>query len=118
MMSAHPALVDQLIGNLVSNAIRYNRPGGRVDVAVRAEGEDAVISVTDTGIGIPAADLEKIFERFYRVDKSRSRDKGGTGLGLAIAKHAALQHGGSIQVGSEEGVGTTFTVHLPLRVTS
>lgn len=112
-------LLEQMIHNLVENAIRYNRVGGHVMVEVSREaGADghatAVVRVNDTGPGIPADAQEKVFERFYRLDKSRSKETGGTGLGLAIVKHAALHHGGSVTLESEENQGARFTVHLPL----
>jgi two-component system, OmpR family, sensor kinase len=102
------------VSNLISNAIRYTPEGGRADVTVVAEGRDAVLRVADTGIGIPEKDRPHIFERFYRVDQARSRDKGGSGLGLAITRWAIEAHGGTISFTSEEGKGTTFTVRLPL----
>ena len=103
-------LLDELVSNLVENAIRYNKKGGRVFVWVLPiEGRPAV-RVSDTGIGIPKEAQPKVFERFYRVDKGRSRDMGGTGLGLAIVKHAAAFHDADIRLESEEGVGTTVTV--------
>ena len=103
-------LLDELVSNLVENAIRYNKKGGRVFVWVLPiEGRPAV-RVSDTGIGIPEEAQSKVFERFYRVDKGRSRDMGGTGLGLAIVKHAAAFHDAEIRLESEEGVGTTITV--------
>lgn len=99
--------------NLLENAIAYTRPGGRVDVAVRPEGEEVFLTVTDTGIGIPSRDLDRIFERFYRVDRARSRETGGTGLGLSIVRHVVDNHGGSVRVQSELGRGSTFEVRLP-----
>ena len=103
-------LLDELVSNLVENAIRYNKKGGRVFVWVLPiEGRPAV-RVSDTGIGIPKEAQSKVFERFYRVDKGRSRDMGGTGLGLAIVKHAAAFHDAEIRLESEEGAGTTITV--------
>lgn len=112
-------LLEQMIHNLVENAIRYNRVGGHVMVEVSTEADaeghaTAVVRVSDTGPGIPADAQEKVFERFYRLDKSRSKETGGTGLGLAIVKHAALHHGGSVTLESEENQGARFTVHLPL----
>lgn len=108
---------DQRLGlmlrNLLDNALRYTPSGGAVRVTVAREAEHAVISVRDTGIGIPRDAQERIFERFYRVDRARSRDRGGTGLGLAIVKHAVEFHGGDIDLESELGAGSTFTVHLP-----
>ncbi len=103
----------EVAANLVANAIRYNREGGRVDVRLSRENGSAVLSVADTGIGIPEADRAHLFERFYRVDKARSREMGGSGLGLAIAKWIVEAHGGTIGVESREGEGTTFTVTLP-----
>ncbi len=105
--------VDNLLLNLIDNAVKYNRPGGRVRVAVRAERGEAVVEVADTGIGIPAGALERIFERFYRVDKGRAREQGGTGLGLAIVKHSARLLGGRVEVESRLGEGSTFRVRLP-----
>jgi heavy metal sensor kinase len=99
--------------NLVTNAIRYNRPGGRVDVSLRAEADAAVLTVADTGPGIPEADRPHLFERFYRVDKARSREVGGSGLGLSITKWIVEAHGGTIDFVSRVGEGTTFTVRLP-----
>jgi two-component system phosphate regulon sensor histidine kinase PhoR len=110
-----PDALERLLLNLVDNALKYNRPGGRVTVAVARRGDEAVLEVADTGIGIPSEVLPRIFERFYRVDKGRSRAEGGTGLGLAIAKHVAQAHGGRIEVESEPGRGSTFTVRLPYR---
>lgn len=99
--------------NLLDNAIKYNRPHGRVEVSVEHGENSVTISVTDTGLGIPRSEQKKIFERFYRVDKARSRETGGTGLGLSIVKHAAEFHGGSVTVTSTEGHGSTFSLILP-----
>ena len=99
--------------NLVDNAVKYNRPGGRVELSAQAEGETVTVIVTDTGIGIPRMDQSKIFERFYRVDKARSREPGGTGLGLSIVRHSIELHGGTVSVESTEGAGSKFTVVLP-----
>lgn len=104
-----------LIRNLIDNAIRYTRPGGSVAVRVASDVDDAVLTVSDTGVGIPAKDLPRIFERFYRVDRARSRETGGTGLGLAIVRHVSENHGGSVDIDSELGRGTTVTVRLPRR---
>jgi two-component system, OmpR family, sensor histidine kinase SenX3 len=102
--------------NLLENAVVYSPERTRVVVCTRRSGDrGAEISITDQGIGIPERDLERIFERFYRVDPARSRATGGTGLGLAIVKHAAAAHGGSVTVKSVEGSGSTFTLWLPLR---
>jgi two-component system phosphate regulon sensor histidine kinase PhoR len=102
------------VRNLLDNAIRYTGEGGSISVRVATRGEDVVISVTDTGEGIPTRDIQRVFERFYRVDSARSRATGGTGLGLSIVKHVAESHGGSVTVESELGVGSTFTIRLPL----
>jgi two-component system sensor histidine kinase SenX3 len=103
--------------NLLENAVAYSPDKTRVDVATRQAADDAVeISVADQGIGIPQRDLERIFERFYRVDPARSRATGGTGLGLAIVKHVTAAHGGKVTVVSTEGAGSTFTLTLPLRI--
>jgi signal transduction histidine kinase len=102
-----------LIRNLVDNAIRYTRPGGRVDVALAPENGEVVLTVQDTGLGIPSRDIPRIFERFYRVDRARSRETGGTGLGLSIVKHVVENHGGRVDVRSELGQGTRFEVRLP-----
>ena len=103
-----------LVRNLVDNAVRYTKPGGRVDVEVSG-GDDGRVAlrVTDTGVGIPSRDLGRIFERFYRVDRARSRETGGTGLGLAIVRHVAENHGGTVSIESELGRGTCIEVHLP-----
>jgi len=104
----------QLLLNLVDNAIKYTQPGGSVRLSLSKDKSWAQLVVSDTGIGIPAEDLPHIFERFYRVDKARSRAQGGSGLGLAIAKWVVQAHGGAIKVDSVVGEGTTFTVTLPL----
>lgn len=106
----------QLLLNLVDNAIKYTPPGGRVSVSLSKQNGWAHLAVSDTGVGIPAEDLPHIFDRFYRVDKARSRAQGGSGLGLAIAKWIAQAHGGGIQVKSAVGEGTTFTVSIPIYV--
>jgi two-component system sensor histidine kinase SenX3 len=102
-----------LVRNLVDNAIRYTRPGGDVDVTVTGGNGTVQLRVRDLGLGIPTKDLPRVFERFYRVDRARSRETGGTGLGLAIVKHVAENHGGSVDVTSELGSGSTFVVSLP-----
>jgi two-component system phosphate regulon sensor histidine kinase PhoR len=101
------------LGNLVDNAIKYGKEGGRIEVSGKVDGETCVLEVADDGPGIPAEHLPRLFERFYRVDKGRSRELGGTGLGLSIARHVAESHGGSIHVESRLGEGTRFTVRLP-----
>jgi signal transduction histidine kinase len=102
-----------LVRNLIDNAIRYTRPGGRVDVGLTTADHDAVLTVSDTGVGIPTRDLPRVFERFYRVDRARSRETGGTGLGLSIVRHVVENHGGRVSVDSELGAGTRFEVRLP-----
>jgi heavy metal sensor kinase len=104
--------IAQVVTNLLSNAIRYNRDGGRVKVGLRETDREVVLTVEDTGIGIPAADLTSVFKRFYRVDKARSREIGGTGLGLAICQSLVTAHGGTIECASDLGRGSAFTVRL------
>jgi len=106
--------LQQAISNIVDNAIKYTPEGGRVMVDVYVGDDEAVVKVSDIGIGIPAEDIPHIFDRFFRVDKARSRDTGGTGLGLSITHKIILMHDGNIRVDSKEGRGTTFFVHLPL----
>lgn len=108
-----PQLLGSIVYNLCDNAIKYNREGGSVMVSVKEEEDALALCVADTGIGIPAEDQSRIFERFYRVDKSHSREIGGTGLGLSIVKHAARLHGAAITVDSTLGKGTTITVRFP-----
>lgn len=108
-----PRVLYSIIYNLCDNAVKYNKFGGSVSVNVADLGESAVVSVRDTGIGIPKADIDRIFERFYRVDKSHSGEVGGTGLGLSIVKHGALIHKASVNVESIEGIGSEFTVTFP-----
>ena len=100
--------------NFMENAIKYNKEGGNVYITLDCDYQFFTVTVKDTGIGIPEEAYEHIFERFYRVDKSHSREIGGTGLGLAITKSAVLKHHGAIRVYSREGEGTTFTVRIPL----
>jgi len=102
------------ITNLVENSIKYNTEGGSVRVSLDADHKFFYIKVSDTGIGIPESEYESIFERFYRVDKARSRSTGGTGLGLSITKNIILKHKGIIKVSSKEEEGSTFTVRIPL----
>lgn len=102
-----------LVRNLIDNAIRYARTGGNVEVAMRSENGSVILRVADDGLGIPSRDLPRIFERFYRVDRARSRETGGTGLGLAIVRHVAENHGGTVTVSSELGRGSSFEVVLP-----
>ena len=106
------------ISNLVENAVKYNHDNGWVHVSLNADHKFFYVKVEDSGIGIPKEDQAHVFERFFRVDKSHSREIGGTGLGLAIARNAVIAHRGAIKVFSEEGEGTTFTVRIPLIYTS
>jgi signal transduction histidine kinase len=117
-MCGDRGLVRTACANLLDNAVKYNRPGGRVEISASADDDRVRIVVIDTGIGIPARDRQRIFERFYRVDQARSRETGGTGLGLSIVKHVAELHGGSVGLVSTEGAGSTFTITLPLRAES
>ena len=111
--SVNAQLLEQAVTNLIDNAIKYSDEGKQVRVAAVREGGQVIISVIDQGVGIDKDHLPRLFERFYRVDKARSRKIGGTGLGLAIVKHIALAHGGSVSVDSTPGVGSTFRIHLP-----
>lgn len=108
-----PGALQEILQNLLDNAIQYTPAGGSIRISVSAGDREVVLSVADTGIGIPRAEQERIFERFYRADPGRSRDLGGTGLGLSIAKHLAEAHGGRIEVESEVGTGSTFRLILP-----
>lgn len=110
----HPQLIRTTINNLCDNSIRYNTPGGGIIINVEKKDGRGVVTVSDTGIGIPKEEQERIFERFYRVDKSHSREVGGTGLGLSIVKHAVTADGGSIIVESEPGKGTAVSICYPL----
>ena len=107
------ALLDEMIFNLLDNAVIYNRKGGTAIVRISRDGNDTVLSVKDTGIGIPDSDQDRVFERFYRVDKSRSKATGGTGLGLSIVRHAALYHHATISLDSKLGIGTEITIRFP-----
>lgn len=112
-LEADPLLLERALSNLIDNAIKYNQPGGSLLVeAFQKEGQ-AVIRVIDSGIGISSSDIPRVFERFYRAEKSRSRESGGTGLGLSIVKHIIERHGGHIEVQSELQKGSTFTLSLP-----
>lgn len=103
----------EVIYNLIDNGIKYNRDGGRVDVTVAVAPGEAVLTFKDTGCGIGSADKERVFERFYRVDKSHFKETGGTGLGLSIVKHGILFHQGRIELESELEQGTTIKIFLP-----
>lgn len=107
------SILSEVLYNLVDNSIKYNKDNGKVDVKVQDGSEDVTVSVSDTGIGIGAADRERVFERFYRADKSHSKEIGGTGLGLSIVKHGVLFHKGRVELESEPGVGTMITFVLP-----
>src|SRR5205807_3027733 len=109
---ADPHRLMQMLTNLIDNAIKFNRDSGTVSVTFKSGDYDR-ISVEDTGEGIPSHHLDRLFERFYRVDRARSRELGGTGLGLAIVKHLAKSHGGEVSVESRFGEGTRFTIELP-----
>ena len=103
-----------MITNLCDNAVKYNKDGGSVDLLTETTEDGGVrVTVSDTGIGIPEADQKRVFERFYRVDKSRSKAAGGTGLGLSIVKHGALYHGAEVQLESSVGKGTRVTITFP-----
>jgi two-component system phosphate regulon sensor histidine kinase PhoR len=113
---ADPRRLEQMLTNLIDNAIKFNREGGSVKISLERDAQEGLrdrITISDTGDGIPAEHVERIFERFYRVDRARSRDLGGTGLGLAIVKHLARAHGGEILVQSTPGAGSTFIIELP-----
>jgi signal transduction histidine kinase len=112
------AALEQLVLSLADNAVKYSPAPGRVSVSVRRSAGEAVVAVTDTGIGIAPEDLPQVFDRFYRADKARSRDSGGTGLGLSIAKSIAEQHGGTIGIVSRLGEGTRVEVRIPAESTA
>ena len=112
-VTGDPERIQQVIINIITNAIKYNKPQGSIAITGGVEGEQVFLRVEDTGIGVPKADLERLFERFYRVDKARSRESGGTGLGLAIAKQIVESHGGHIGFDSEYGKGSVVTLYLP-----
>lgn len=112
-MHGVPVIVEEMLYNLCDNAIKYNEENGSVTMKVNCTGQQAIFTVTDTGIGIPQADKERIFERFYRVDKSHSKQIGGTGLGLSIVKHGAAFHNATIELDSQLGSGTTITLFFP-----
>ena len=101
------------VHNLIANAIQYSVPPSRVGIGVSGTDDTIEIAVTDQGIGIPDDELDRVFERFFRVDQARSRSTGGTGLGLSIVKHVVQNHGGEIRVWSQPGRGSTFTIRLP-----
>ena len=106
--------IGQVIFNLIDNALKYTHEGGKVEVSLKSEGDSAVLTVSDTGVGIGAEDIPHLFDRFYRVDKARTREAGGAGLGLSICNNIVESHGGRIEVRSEPGEGSTFSVYLPI----
>jgi signal transduction histidine kinase len=114
-IKADRRLIRTALNNLIDNAVKYNRSGGMVKIGIRSDKDTSstVIEVEDSGIGIPREELPRVFERFYRIDKARSRETGGTGLGLSIVKHIAELHGGMVTVTSVEGEGSTFTFAIP-----
>ena len=107
--------IERVIINIISNSVKYTKEGGTIDIYVGYVHNDAYIKIKDTGIGIPARDLDRIFERFYRVDKARTRQLGGTGLGLSIAKEIIEQNNGSIDIKSEVGKGTEVVLRIPVK---
>ncbi|MGP6140728.1 MULTISPECIES: two-component system histidine kinase PnpS [unclassified Jeotgalibaca] len=115
MLQTDRSRLEQVLNNLIINAVNYTDTGGKVSVMIEQTEKEAVIHVADTGIGIPEEDMGRIFERFYRVDKARSRNSGGTGLGLSIVRYLVQNLNGRISVKSTLGIGTTFTVHLPIK---
>ena len=112
-IKANRFLLEQMFINLIDNAVKYTPDGGKVGIRLARNNSNVSIDISDTGIGIPKEHLPRIFERFYRVDKTRSRNLGGTGLGLSIVKHIVITHGGKIDVQSEQGKGSTFSIALP-----
>jgi two-component system phosphate regulon sensor histidine kinase PhoR len=116
-MYADKGKIHQLVSNLLDNAIKYSLPGGRIELSLIKQGTFIVFSITDNGIGIPIPEQDRVFERFYRVDKARSGDTPGTGLGLAIVKHIVDLHKGSITLISNRNEGSTFTVSIPENLT-
>ena len=104
----------QIIFNLVENGIKYNRPGGTLHIEALRDGDNAVLRITDTGVGVPEESISHLFERFYRVDKARARKSGGSGLGLSIVRNMVERNGGTICVSSVLGEGSVFTVTFPI----
>ena len=113
VLNGAPDRLARAVNNLLDNAVKYSDDGSSVTVYVTRVGDWVDIAVADRGIGIPTRDLDRIFERFYRVDRARSRETGGTGLGLAIVRHVANNHGGEVRVESHEGEGSVFTLRIP-----
>ena len=114
MICGDRARIEQVLMNIISNALKYTPDGGLIEIYCGSDGSDVWVRVEDTGMGIPEEDLTRVFDRFYRVDKARSRESGGTGLGLSIAKEITTKHGGDIKVESKHGVGTAVTITLPI----
>jgi two-component system, OmpR family, phosphate regulon sensor histidine kinase PhoR len=112
-VAADPAKLHDVLRNLMENASNYGPEGGTIEIASRQDGDAVAISVADHGPGLPAADLTRVFERFYRVDRSRARDPGGTGLGLSIVRHLVELHGGTVVAANREGGGALFTIRIP-----
>lgn len=112
-VSVHPALLVQAVGNLLNNSVKYADPEVQITLSARRRDDGVIIEISDNGWGIPLRDQERIFERFYRVDRSRSRESGGTGLGLSIVRHVVRLHGGNVELESSPGAGSTFTIILP-----
>src|SRR5205085_2846643 len=115
VLRADETRLQEVLYNLLDNALKYSHRGGKIHLRAQRRDETVLLSVSDTGIGISSNDLARIFERFYRVDKARSRELGGTGLGLSIVKHIAAMHGGQVRAESTLGKGTTIMVELPLK---
>ena len=113
-ISGNKFFIEQMFTNLIDNAVKYNQCGGEVQIRTSTNEDKILIKIADTGIGIPKDHQDRIFERFYRVDKNRSRSIGGTGLGLSIVKHIVLVHGGEIKLESELDKGSEFTIELPI----
>lgn len=114
LISGDHALLEEMLTNLLENGIKYNHAGGYIRARAEMADGRAVVTVADNGVGIAPEDQQRVFERFYRVDKSHSKASGGTGLGLSIVKHAVAYHHGTVTLDSREGEGTTFTLRLPL----
>lgn len=114
IMSGVRKLLYEIVYNLCDNAIKYNVDGGYVNISVMSINQEAILTVSDTGIGIPQEHINRVFERFYRVDKSHSKESGGTGLGLSIVKHAVAYHHGTIDIESKVDSGTTIKIKFPI----
>jgi two-component system phosphate regulon sensor histidine kinase PhoR len=112
---ADPFRLEQVIGNLLENSIKYSPPGAEIAIRASLSGDGVELRVEDTGVGIPPGDLPHVFERFYRVEKARSREAGGTGLGLSIVKHIIGLHGGEVRAESVFGKGTAIVIQLPMK---